>query len=143
MNNEKCHKCGTPSKNPEGCCPLLSSDEIMEKRVARLEKYVFGEPEIKHPCISTKDDLRVSEIVNIETSTEIYYNIDNDTETLMVESKLNKLSIGFEEGSPVVRFGNVTVAYSRVHLAKMLWAAAYLVDSNETWKADEYVGRDY
>lgn len=72
---------------------------------------------------------------------DVGYDIGADT--VLVSSKNHKLKIGFNEDQPVIMFGNVSVVYDREHLAKMLWAAAYLVDSGEKWKEDDYVGRDY
>ncbi len=77
------------------------------------------------------------------TEDDILYDIDQDNDILMVKLKDHKIAIGFDEGEPTIRFGNVSVVYDRKCLAKMLWAAAYLVDSGEIWREDKYVGRDY
>ena len=79
------------------------------------------------------------------TENDILYDIDQDNDVLMVKLKDHKIeiAIGFDEGEPTIRFGNISVTYDRKCQAKMLWAAAYLVDSGEIWREDKYVGRDY
>lgn len=85
----------------------------------------------------------MSNIEELRPNTEIGYQISNDEGVFTVASKSNKLEIGFDNDKPVVKFGNVTVEYSRAHLAKMLWAAAYLVDSQGVWRENRYPARDY
>ena len=87
--------------------------------------------------------VRMGELIEMPISTDVVYEIDNDNDVFMMTSRQNKLAIGFEDGKAVVRFGNVSVVYSRSHLAKMLWSAAYLVDSHEVWKGEEYPARNY
>lgn len=68
---------------------------------------------------------------------------DFNENAMMVVSGNNKLSIGFDGDDFIIKFGNVSVVYERDHLAEMLWGAAYLVDSEQRYTEDEYVGINY
>jgi len=78
--------------------------------------------------------------INQDKEPYTYY-IDGDD--LAVSDKLQELQIGFLMGEPTVCIGGYGVHYKREDLAQMLWAAAYLLDSEERYRKDKYVGKDY
>lgn len=55
----------------------------------------------------------------------------------------DEVFIGFDNGVPSISLGGKTVSMTRKKLAKLLWASAYLVDSEQRWAEDEFPCQNY
>lgn len=81
-------------------------------------------------------------VIPIKQDKEPYtYGICGDF--VVVADKNKDLEIGFTNTGPTVNIGGIGIAYNREDLARILWAAAYLLDSEERWRKGEYIGKDY
>ena len=69
------------------------------------------------------------------------YGIDGDMIT--VADMERELEIGFFIDGPSILMSGYTIDYKREDLAQILWAAAYLLDSEGRWRKDQYIGKDY
>lgn len=69
------------------------------------------------------------------------YGIDGDMITVADREK--ELEIGFLLDGPAIAMSGYGINYERKELAQILWAAAYLLDSEERWRKGEYIGKDY
>ena len=69
------------------------------------------------------------------------YGIDGDDVAVVDEGK--ELEIGFLDGLPSILMSGYEINYKREGLAQILWAAAYLVDSEGRWRKEEYISKDY
>ena len=70
------------------------------------------------------------------------YDLGDNGETL-VTSGSHDIQIGFDLNGPVIRCNGEALLFDRVELARFLWASAYLVDSDERWTDDTYIGINY
>ena len=62
---------------------------------------------------------------------------------IVVADREKKLEIGFSLYGPAILMSGYGISYTREELAQILWAAAYLLDSEERWRKGEYIGKDY
>ena len=62
---------------------------------------------------------------------------------LMVADREKELEIGFSHNGPAILMSGYGISYKREELAQILWAAAYLLDSEERWRKGAYIGKDY
>lgn len=85
----------------------------------------------------------MGEVIKLPEVDSIIYEIDNDNEIFIVSSNKNKLEIGFDGDTPIINLGGDYSTCDRKHLAELLWAAAYLVDSHGVWRKDKYPARNY
>lgn len=69
------------------------------------------------------------------------YSIAGDQ--IFVADSAKELEIGFSFDGPAVLIHGYGPSYKREELAQILWAAAYLLDSEERWRKGEYIGKDY
>jgi len=81
-------------------------------------------------------------VIPIKQNDEPYtYGIAGDQ--IVIADKNKELEIGFSLSGPSVLFSGYGIGYEREELAQILWAAAYLLDSEERWRKGEYIGKDY
>ena len=70
------------------------------------------------------------------------YDMGDNGETL-ASSRKHDIQIGFDLNGPVIRCNGEALLFDRDELARFLWMSAYLVDSEERWVENEYVGVNY
>lgn len=86
----------------------------------------------------------MGKIVRLPNKNDVLYYIDAELDTFTVSpASCDGVTIGLEDGHGIITLGGSAVSFTREQLARLLWAAAYAVDSNQKWAEGEYPARNY